>query len=98
MDLEGLLKLTDDYNKPEKCSKCGGRMKYTGLGEYKCEGCGIVDYDDYGKVRVFLEKNPGANIVQTEAMTGVPQRLIKQMIKEGKFAISGRRVNDSEGE
>lgn len=98
MDLEGLLRNTDDYHKPEKCTECGGRMDYKGLGEYKCSDCNHIDYDDYGKVRLFLEKNPGANIIRAEAATGVPQRLIKQMIKEGRFAVGGRRVNDPKGE
>ena len=86
VDLEGLLRNVE-YSRPSRCSKCGSFLKYTGLGEYICEECGVREYDDYGKVRAFLEKNPGASVAQTEAVTGVPQRLIHQMVADGKFEI-----------
>ena len=40
----------------EKCQECGGtRIEYKGVGEYKCEDCGLLMYNDYGKVRLYLE-------------------------------------------
>ena len=89
MNLDGLLRPANNYEKPERCSKCGGETEYSGLGEYKCKKCGNIDYDSYGKVRVFLENNPGANIVRTEAATGVPKHLIEQMVREGRFSATG---------
>ena len=62
INVEGLLR-NDPYNVPVRCSKCGKMLKYMGVGEYKCEACGFTEYDDYGLVRSYLEKNPGANAV-----------------------------------
>ncbi len=87
INLQGLLRETD-VNKPSFCSKCGCPVSYKGLGEYVCDNCGFHEFDDYGKVRLFLEKNPGANIVQIEARTGVSQKIINQLVSEGKFEVS----------
>ena len=40
----------DNYNRPTICPECGGIMIFRGVGEYKCEDCGSLGYDDYGKV------------------------------------------------
>lgn len=41
---------------PQRCKLCFGRMIFKGVGEYQCEECGYLDYDDYGKVRNYVEK------------------------------------------
>ena len=45
----------DMYHIPRVCTECGGVMIFKGVGEYHCEECGAVDYDDYGKVRGYIE-------------------------------------------
>lgn len=90
-NLDGLIR-DIQKDKPTRCSKCGAFLSYKGLGEYVCGHCGFVEYDSYGKVRMYLELNPGSNIVQTEAATGVPQKLIQQMISEGKFEMGSRHI------
>ena len=40
--------LLDYYNIPRICQKCGGVMVFKGVGEYHCELCDFVDYDDAG--------------------------------------------------
>lgn len=87
VNLQGLLRETD-VNKPTKCSKCGQPLTYKGLGEYMCEACGQHEYDDYGKIRVFLEEHPGSNVMQVEAGTGVSKNTINQLVAEGKFQIA----------
>lgn len=87
INLQALIRETD-VNKPTRCSKCGCPVSYKGLGEYVCDNCGFHEFDDYGKVRIFLEKHPGSNIVQVEAGTGVSQKTINQLVSEGKFEIS----------
>lgn len=86
IDLNGLIRGNSE-DKPVNCSKCGSFLKYKGLGEYICEDCGFKEYDNYGKVRAFLEKNPGANVVQVEAATKVPQKIVYQFVSEGKLDI-----------
>ena len=36
----------DSYNRPRNCQKCGGVMVFKGVGEYHCEECDAVEYDD----------------------------------------------------
>ncbi|MCX4338575.1 MAG: hypothetical protein OSJ72_02915 [Lachnospiraceae bacterium] len=80
------------YNRPTYCSECGGVMVFQGLGEYKCEKCGSVDYDDYGKARNYVEKHMGANAAEVGRATGVSQRSIRDMLKEGKLEVAKNSV------
>ena len=86
IDFDKLLR-EEEYNKPVKCSKCGKLLTYYGLGEYKCEACGFTEYDDYGLVRAYIEKNPGATIAQVERATGVSQKIINSLVRRGKLDI-----------
>ena len=76
------------YNRPTYCSECGGVMVFKGLGEYQCEKCGFLEYDDYGKARNYVEKHMGANAAEVAKATGVPQKSIRDMLKEGKLEIA----------
>lgn len=78
----------DQYHTPRFCTKCEGIMIFKGVGEYQCEDCGKIAYDDYGKVRLYLEKNRGATAAEVEAETGVKQRTIRLMLKESKLEIT----------
>ena len=75
------------YHVPKNCTLCGGVMIFKGVGEYRCEECNALAYDDYGKVRVFLEKHRGANAVEIENATGVKQKTIRLMLKESRLEI-----------
>ena len=46
-------------------------------------------YDDYGKVRHFLEEYPGATLIQIAKATGVEKAKIKYMVEQQKFVING---------
>lgn len=76
-----------DYNIPKACTICGGVMVYKGVGEYQCEDCKELDYDDYGKTRLYIETHKGATTTEIEAATGVKQRTIRAMLKEGRFEL-----------
>lgn len=89
VNFEGLLR-EDGYEIPIRCSKCGKMLKYVGVGEYECEACGYTEYDAYGLVRGYLEKNPGANAVQVERATGVSQKIISFLVKQGKIEVKSR--------
>lgn len=75
-------------NIPTYCEKCGGVMIFKGVGEYKCEECGSLEYDDYGKVRNYIEKHPGATSAQVSAATGVSQKAIRGMLKDERLEIA----------
>lgn len=80
--------LFDYYHVPCKCVECGGVMVFKGVGEYHCEECGAVAYDDYGKVRLYLEEHKGANVVEVEHETGVSQKSIRQMLRESRLQVA----------
>ncbi len=63
-------------------------MVFKGVGEYQCEGCGAVDYDDYGKVRRYIEEHRGATAAQIEGAIGISQRTIRQMLKDGRIEVT----------
>lgn len=77
-----------NLNIPTFCEKCKGVMIFKGVGEYKCEDCGHLEYDDYGKCRNYIEKNPGATTAQVSAGTGVSQKSIRQMLKDQRLEIA----------
>ena len=76
------------YHIPTHCEKCQSVMVYQGIGEYKCENCGFVAYDDYGKVRSYIEKHRGATAMDVEAATGVAQRTIRRMLKDARIELT----------
>lgn len=78
-----------NYNAPDSCEECGGtKIKYAGIGEYCCEGCGHIMYDDYGVVRNFLEKNQGATVAETSLATGVSKNKIRMMLVDDKIQVT----------
>lgn len=76
------------YGRPAACSKCGGDLRYTGVGEYECTECKNLELDDYGKVRTYIEKNHGATQSQVSQATGVSVNKIRQMLKEEKIEVA----------
>ncbi|NBH84483.1 hypothetical protein D7X88_15620 [bacterium C-53] len=76
------------YNIPTQCNECGGNMEYTGLGEYTCEKCHAILYDNYGIVRNYVEEHRGATTAEIAAKTGVNQRQISDMVREGRFEVT----------
>lgn len=82
------IDIMDYYNIPRVCKICGGVMIFKGVGEYHCEDCGTVDFDDYGKVRLYIEEHRGATAAQIEGAIGVPQRTIRKLLKEGRLEVA----------
>ncbi|MBO5474049.1 MAG: hypothetical protein J6A08_09725 [Lachnospiraceae bacterium] len=76
------------YNRPTFCPECGGVMVFKGVGEYRCEKCDCQIFDDYGKVRNYLEKHHGATTAQVADATGVSQKSIRDMLKEDRLEIT----------
>lgn len=87
------LRLMEQIRRPTICEKCEGVMVYRGLGEYKCEDCGEVVYDDYGKVRNYLEAHKGATVATISDETGVTRKSIRDMVKDNRFEVVEDRGN-----
>lgn len=82
------LEILDNYHTPYICKECGGVMIFKGVGEYRCEDCDFVDYDDYGKVRLYIEAHKGATAAEIEAAIGVSQRSIRNMLRESRIEVA----------
>lgn len=78
---KGLEKL--NQSKPTECENCAGKMKYNGTGEYICQKCGTLMYDDYGKVRKFIDEHGASSILVLERETGVSKDVLEYLLKDG---------------
>ncbi|HKM21140.1 MAG TPA: hypothetical protein VJZ01_03785 [Lachnospiraceae bacterium] len=76
------------YGKPIKCSICNGPLVYKGVGEYQCSECFNLEYDDYGKVRLYIESHNGATASEISEATEVSQAKIRQMLKEERLEVA----------
>lgn len=82
-----------DIHKPKECSTCKSTdIEYLGLGQYRCKACMTVMYDDYGKVRRYLEEHPGSTEVEVNANTGVKRETIRMFVHQERFDVVDERV------
>lgn len=86
-NLEDKLK-NINYHKPLRCEFCGAGLRYTGVGEYKCNRCRQIMLDDYGKVRKYVQEKGSANAAEISRDTGVDKDVIDEMIKQGALESS----------
>jgi len=85
--MDNLLEI-DIYHRPKACIECGGKMIFKGVGEYQCEKCKAIAFDDYGKVRNYIEIHKGTTAAQISEETGVDQRSIRQMLRESRLEVT----------
>ena len=81
-DLHKLLR----RNKIVKCEICGHKMMFQGGGKYQCKN-GNTMYDDFGKVKSFLEENGPTPAIVIEQATGVKRDIIENYLKIGRVEI-----------
>lgn len=68
--------------KPVKCQRCGGRLCYIGGGRYRCPLCGREAYDDFGKIKKFLEDNGPSPPIVISQSTGVSSEVVEAFQKK----------------
>ena len=54
-----------------------------GTGEYECQRCKKILFDDYGKVRRYLDENGNSSILVLERETGVSKEVLEYLKEEG---------------
>lgn len=86
----------DELHAPRDCSKCGGRLKYQGVGEYVCEDCGNVEFDDYGKVRAYIETHNDNRLAVVAEKTGVSRQAVQRMLDEGRIEAVSKKYVDAD--
>lgn len=69
------------------CPECGGRLVYKYSGIYECEKCHKEVYDDFGKVKKYIEDHgpSPANVISEK--TGVPMNTINKFLRKGRVEI-----------
>lgn len=78
-----------DPSIPTKCAECSSAdIKYKGLGSYECSKCGHIMYDDYGKVREYLEDHRGATVLEVSDATGISKGKIRKLLEEERIEIA----------
>lgn len=87
-----------DLHKPVFCSECGKAVKYVGLGEYRCPVCEYTMYDDYGKVRAYLEANKGATPLEVAKNSGVDRDTVIYLLETDRleFVNKNNTLTDTE--
>lgn len=74
-------------DRPVACSKCDASLYYKGGGRYVCSECGHEEYDDFGKVKKFLDANgPTPSNIISE-VTGVSMDKLDAMLRNGQVEI-----------
>lgn len=79
-----------------RCAKCGGRLLYKYSGIYECEGCHAEAYDDFGRVKKYIEDHGPAPANEISKNTGVGLSTINQFLRAGRVEIpegSGYYIN-----
>ena len=76
-----------EKNIPTECPQCLERLYFKGAGRYKCPRCRKVYYDDFGKVKNYLEENGGAPAVEIANNTGVSLEVIDTLLKDGSLEL-----------
>lgn len=72
---------------PFECESCGGEVKESWVGVYVCQKCGRENYDDFRKVRNYLEKVGAAPALIISRNTGVSVRTIEYFWNEEYLEI-----------
>lgn len=70
-----------------RCEKCGGRLLYKYSGIYECEGCHIEVYDDFGRVKKYIEDHGPAPANEISQNTGVGLSTINKFLRAGRVEI-----------
>ena len=70
-----------ELHRPLHCEVCEGHMQYEAGGRYLCKDCGHIMFDDYGKIKNFLEAHRDRRVLISERST------IDLLLKSGKLSL-----------
>lgn len=72
---------------PVHCKNCGGKLEYKGSGRYKCQICGTIKLDNFGKVREYIEENGPASAMEISMATGISVTQIGEYLRKGRLEV-----------
>ena len=91
--------MIDSYERLRKsnlkvsCEKCGAPLKSIRSGQYQCIECGAIEYDDFGKIRKYLDEHGPASKEEITAATGVSKGVVIDFLKQQRLIVSGKGNN-----
>jgi len=72
---------------PVVCEYCGGDVEKVTMGTFKCLSCGRENYDDFQKIRNYLNKSGARSMLDIRRETGVPRTVIEHFFKHEYLEI-----------
>lgn len=76
-----------DIFKPTRCKECDIALEYIAFGMYQCPNCKNIEYDEYGKIRYYLEEHGPRPAIEISRATGIPVSAINEYLREGRLEI-----------
>ena len=81
---------------PLKCEKCAGLLENVDVGTYRCWNCGVDYYDDFHKIRKFLEENGPTPAIIISRRTGVARSTVEYYFNDNVgIRNSGRMIGST---
>lgn len=75
-------------NKPVQCQVCQGKLFHIGSGQYKCNSCENIEFDDFGKIKKLLDEKGPLPIYTISEVTGVSMEMIEMLLKDGQVELT----------
>lgn len=79
------------HNRKVICNACGGPLKYQSSGVYVCDSCGATEYDDFGKIKMYLAENGPTSKEEIVAATGVSKEMVARYLKEQRLMVRSEK-------
>ena len=83
------------HNRKVICNACGGPLKYQSSGVYVCDSCGATEYDDFGKIKMYLAENGPTSKEEIVAATGVSKEMVARYLKEQRLMVRGEKKSST---
>ena len=74
-------------NVPFRCSECKMRLNYIGSGRYECPKCGVIELDEFGKIKQYLSVNGPTPAWKIARELGIRREVIEQYVKDGSISV-----------
>lgn len=75
-------------NKLKNCELCHGALEFMGGGRYICSQCSHEQFDDFGKIKAFLEEAGPTPAVVISKATGVDLKNVKAFLDHGRIEVA----------
>ncbi len=81
------LHVLHDNDSTMICSNCNIPMRYRYAGKFVCDSCGAEEYNDFGKIKLYLDEHGPCNAIELSAKTGVSRSKIGHFLRLGRVEI-----------